>query len=163
MNEPHYGQARVREERRDYELDDPSTLAVKGLGQFRAFPVVAEFRRLIELSRIRDSPIGGVRLGAKARCAEPCFPTGINLARATRHLYEHHPEQFDLVLEAMQAWVPGLDNIGTHTSEDQRLQLRFEDGSFRDPFADSYVSDSPKTPCWRTSPSPNGTHRPCSS
>ena len=141
MNEPHYGQARVREERRDYELDDPSTLAVKGLGQFRAFPVVTEFRRLIELSRICDSPIDGVRLDAKARCAEPYFPTGFNLARATRHLHEHHPEQFDLVLEAMQAWVPGLDNVGTHTSEDQRLQLRFEDGSFRDPFAESCVSD----------------------
>ena len=39
-NESMYGEPGVEEERREYELDDPATLAIKGLGQFREFRVV---------------------------------------------------------------------------------------------------------------------------
>ena len=47
-NESVYGEEGVRQEREDFRLDDPSVLAIKGLGQFRRFRVVSEFRSLIE-------------------------------------------------------------------------------------------------------------------
>ncbi|MFW5635226.1 MAG: AAA family ATPase, partial [Thermodesulfobacteriota bacterium] len=47
-NEAAYGQEGVQAERKEYALDDPSVLAIKGLGQFKEFRVVSEFRSLIE-------------------------------------------------------------------------------------------------------------------
>ena len=47
-NESVYGKEGAEAERAEYQLDDPSLLAIKGLGQFREFRVVSELRRLIE-------------------------------------------------------------------------------------------------------------------
>ena len=40
-NEAAYGQEGVEAERKEHVLDDPSVLAIKGLGQFKEFRVVA--------------------------------------------------------------------------------------------------------------------------
>ena len=137
-NESSYGKAGVREERKDYELNDPRTLAIKGLGQFRTFPVVAEFRRLVEGWCICDSPARRTHSGLGY--TEPHGSAEDNLAQAALHLHEHHPEQFDLVLQAMRAWVPGLDDVEVRRTEDGRSLLRFKDGSFSDPLAASSMS-----------------------
>ena len=131
-------QGGVREERKDYELNDPRTLAIKGLGQFRTFPVVAEFRRLVEGWCICDSPARRTHSGLGY--TEPHGSAEDNLAQAALHLHEHHPEQFDLVLQAMRAWVPGLDDVEVRRTEDGRSLLRFKDGSFSDPLAASSMS-----------------------
>lgn len=43
-NESVYGQEGAKEERKEHVLDDPSVLAIKGLGQFKEFRAVSEFR-----------------------------------------------------------------------------------------------------------------------
>ena len=58
-NESAYGEEGAVGERRDYALDDSSVLAIKGLGQFREFRVVSEFRSLIENWYISDFHIAG--------------------------------------------------------------------------------------------------------
>lgn len=140
-NESLYGQEGVQEERADYELEDPSILAIKGLGQFREFRVVSEFRSLIESWHISNLHIADARSNAEAGFAEHLSPTGDNVAQVAQYLYEHHPAQFNLVLNAMKARVPGVENIEAQPTEDGRLLLRFQDGGFRDPFVARYVSD----------------------
>lgn len=140
-NESAYGQEGVAAEREDYILDDPSILAIKGLGQFREFRVVSEFRSLIENWYISDFHIAEARPSAEAGYAEHLSTRGDNVAMVAQYLYENHRERFDQVLAAMRRRVPGVSGVEAKSTEDGRLVLRFQDGSFRDPFIARYVSD----------------------
>lgn len=140
-NESVYGEEGALEERAEYALDDPSILAIKGLGQFREFRVVSELRSLIESWHISDFHIAEARPSAEAGYAEHLSTRGDNVAQVAQYLYENHPEQFERVLEAMRMRVPGVNHVAARPTEDGRLVLRFQDGSFRDPFIARYVSD----------------------
>lgn len=120
-NEAAYGHARVQQEREEYTLESPDVLAVKGLGQFEKFRVVAEFRRLIENWHISTR--------------------GDNVAQVAQYMHEQHRERFDRVLQAMRERVPDFRNVEAKSTEDRRLVLRFQDGGFEDPFIARYVSD----------------------
>lgn len=140
-NEAAYGQEGVLEERKEHVLDDDSVLAIKGLGQFKEFRVVAEFRSLIERWHISDFHISDARPSADAGYAEHLSTRGDNVAQVAQFLYERHPERFEQVLQAMKQRVPGVRDVQARTTEDGRLVLRFQDGSFKDPFVARYVSD----------------------
>ena len=140
-NEAAYGLEGVVEERREYALDDPSVLAIKGLGQFREFRVISEFRSLIENWFISEFHIADARPSAEAGIAEFLTPRGDNIAQVAQFLYENHPEDFNRVLQAMQVRVPGVKSVEARPTEDGRLVLRFQDGSFESPFVARYVSD----------------------
>ncbi|QDU83132.1 recombination protein F [Planctomycetes bacterium Pla163] len=140
-NEAAYGQAGVEAERKEHVLDDPSVLAIKGLGQFKEFRVVAEFRGLIENWHISDFHISDARPSAEAGFAEHLSTRGDNIAQVAQYLYENHRDRFDRVLEVMSQRVPGVSRVEAKPTEDGRLVLRFQDGSFKDPFIARYVSD----------------------
>ena len=140
-NESVYGQQGAAERREEYALDDPSILAIKGLGQFREFRVVSEFRSLIENWYISDFHIADARPSAEAGFAEHLSTRGDNVAQVAQYLFENHRDTFDRVLEAMRRRVPGVEKVEARPTEDGRLVLRFQDGSFRDPFIARYVSD----------------------
>ena len=140
-NESVYGEEGAVEQRAEYELDDPGILAIKGLGQFREFRVVSEFRGLIDNWHISNFHIADARPSAEAGYAEHLSTRGDNVAQVAQYLYENHPEQFNRVLAAMRTRVPGVDAVEAKPTEDGRLVLRFQDGSFKDPFIARYVSD----------------------
>lgn len=140
-NEAAYGQEGVEAERKEHVLDDPSVLAIKGLGQFKEFRVVAEFRSLIENWHISDFHISDARPSAEAGYAEHLSNRGDNIAQVAQYLYENHREQFNRVLRIMSERVPGVSSVEAKPTEDGRLVLRFQDGSFKDPFIARYVSD----------------------
>ncbi|WP_395145851.1 AAA family ATPase [Armatimonas sp.] len=140
-NEAMYGQKGVTAEREERVLADPSVLAIKGLGQFTEFRVVAEFRDLLENWHISDFHISDARSSAEAGYAEHLSMGGENVAQVAQYLYENHPDQFEKVLQAMRRRVPGIDRVEAKPTEDGRLVLRFQDGSFKDPFIARYVSD----------------------
>jgi predicted ATPase len=140
-NESAYGQEGAVEERMDYALDDPSILAIKGLGQFQEFRVVSELRSLIENWYISDFHIADARPSVDAGYAEHLSTRGDNVALVAQYLYENHPERFDRVLQAMRRRVPGVNGVEAKPTDDGRLVLRFQDGSFKDPFIARYVSD----------------------
>ena len=140
-NESVYGEEGPVEERAEYALDDPSILAIKGLGQFREFRVVSELRSLIENWHISDIHIAEARPSAEAGYAEHLSTRGDNVAQVAQYLYENHRERFERVLEAMRLRVPGVKDVEAKPTEDGRLVLRFQDGSFKDPFIARYVSD----------------------
>ena len=140
-NESVYGEEGVVEEREEFRLDDSSVLAIKGLGQFREFRVVSEFRSLIENWHISNFHIAGARPSVDEGYAEHLSTRGDNIAQVAQYLYQRHPEQFNRVLKAMSSRVPGVTNVEAKSTEDGRLVLRFQDGSFEDPFIARYVSD----------------------
>ena len=140
-NESAYGKEGAVEERMDYALDDPSILAIKGLGQFREFRVVSEFRSLIENWYISDFHIADARPSVDAGYAEHLSTRGDNVALVAQFLYESHPDRFNRVLEAMSQRVPGVSSVEAKPTDDGRLVLRFQDGTFKDPFIARYVSD----------------------
>jgi len=140
-NEAAYGQEGVEAERKEHVLDDPSVLAIKGLGQFKEFRVVAEFRGLIENWHISDFHIADARPSAEAGYAEHLSTRGDNIAQVAQYLFENEPERFNRVLQVMSERVPGVSKVEAKPTEDGRLVLRFQDGSFQDPFIARYVSD----------------------
>ena len=140
-NESVYGQEGAQEQREEFKLDDPSVLAIKGLGQFQRFRVVSEFRSLIENWHISDFHISDARPSVEAGYAEHLSTRGDNVAQVAQYLYQHHPQRFGQVLEAMSARVPGVSRVEAKPTEDGRLVLRFQDHAFHDPFIARFVSD----------------------
>ena len=140
-NESLYGTEGVEQERKEYVLDEPSVLAIKGLGQFKEFRVVSEFRSLIESWHISDFHISEARPSVEAGYAEHLSTRGDNVAQVAQYLYERHRDRFDQVLKAMQRRVPGVSRVEAKPTEDGRLVLRFQDDVFKDPFIARYVSD----------------------
>lgn len=128
---------------REYQsLETPSTLAIKGLGQFKQFKAAAAFRRLIENWHVSDFHINLAR-GSKdsAGYENHLSVEGDNLQLVAKRLYREEPEQFQKIIDTMKKRVPGVDDIEPKATEDGRLLLRFKDQSFKDPFIDKYVSD----------------------
>jgi len=128
--------------RREEQQVDPDILAIKGLGQFQRFKAANAFRQFIENWNVSDFHINLAR-GSKdvAGIDEHLSKTGDNLQLAANYLYENHRSIFDTILIKMQQRVPGMGAITPEPTADGRLLLKFQDGSFKDPFIDKYVSD----------------------
>ena len=122
-------------------LEDPGALAIKGLGQFKEFRAATELSELLASWQISDFHIGEARFSAEAGYAEHLSARGDNIAQVAQYLYEHHPGPFRRILEVMRARVPGVTSVEASPTVDGRLVLRFQDGSFEDPFIARYVSD----------------------
>lgn len=141
INESEYGEKDTVSMREEFALEDPSSLAIKGLGQFRKFRIVSEFRSLIENWHISDFHIAEARPSSEAGYAKHLSTRGDNLAPVAQYMRENHPDKFDHILRAMRRRVPGVNNVEAKSTEDGRLLLRFQDGSFKDPFIARSVSD----------------------
>lgn len=138
-NESAYGKPGAKEERKEYVLDEPNMLALKGLGQFKG--VVSEFLNIIKNWHISDFHIAEARPSAEEGYSEHLSMRGENVAQVAQFLYEYHRDHFENILEAMKRRVPGVEKVEAKPTEDGRLVLRFQDGAFKDPFIARYVSD----------------------
>lgn len=129
-------------EREGQTLDSQDVLAIKGLGQFQRFKAANAFRQLIENWHVSDFHINLAR-GSKdaAGFSEHLSDSGDNLQLVAKHLLDHEPERFTEIIQRMKNRVPGIGDIKPFPTEDGRLLLKFQDGSFKDPFVDRYVSD----------------------
>jgi predicted ATPase len=127
---------------REFQKVSPDTLAIKGLGQFERFKAATAFRQLIESWHVSDFHVSAAR-GRKEAAGESehLSETGDNLPLVARYLFEQHPATFKTILETMTARVPGIAAVEPRLMDDGYLTLRFQDGSFKTPFLDRYVSD----------------------
>lgn len=127
---------------REPQRVSPETLAIKGLGQFDRFKAANAFRQLIESWHVSDFHISAAR-GRKEATGESehLSETGENLPLVARYLFEQHPQAFQTILETMARRVPGVSSVQPVLMDDGYLTLRFQDGSFKTPFLDRYVSD----------------------
>lgn len=127
---------------RDYQtLGAPDILAIKGLGQFQKFKAANAFRDFIENWHVSDFHITETRPSQEAGYAEHLSVTGDNLALVAQFLYENHRDIFDEVLARIKYRIPGIQKVEAATTLDGRIILKFQDGSFKDPFIARYVSD----------------------
>lgn len=141
-NEEDFSKEDTELNREEQELDAPDILAIKGLGQFERFKAASAFRKLIENWHISDFHISAAR-GAKdsAGYEEHLSDSGDNLQLVARNIFENHPDVFQEIIDVIKHRVPGVTDVKTVSTEDGRLLLQFQDGSFKDPFIDRYVSD----------------------
>lgn len=123
------------------KLDSPQILAIKGLGQFSRFIAASAFRNLIENWHVSDFHIAAARAPFDAGYAEHLSPEGENLPLVTQFLYQNHRTEFDKVLLAMAKRVPGVQKVEAEQTADGRVILKFQDGTFKDPFVARFVSD----------------------
>lgn len=142
VNEEAFNRKDTELERESVKLDSPDLIAIKGLGQFSRFQAASMFRQLIENWQVSDFHINLAR-GSKdaAGYDEHLSVTGDNLQLVARNIKDNHPDIFKKIIQAMTDRVPGISNIATRETEDGRLLLSFQDGAFKDPFIDRYVSD----------------------
>ena len=127
---------------REHQTVAPDTLAIKGLGQFERFKAANAFRQLMESWHVSDFHIDAAR-GRKeaAGDSEHLSETGDNLPLVARYIFEQHNADFQKILTTMARRVPGVQAIEPKLMDDGYLTLRFQDGSFKTPFLDRYVSD----------------------
>ncbi len=141
VNEEDYGKPAAEMQREEQQLESNDILAIKGLGQFQKFKVVSAFRRLIENWHVSDFHISDARPSQEAGYAEHLSSRGDNLPLVAQYVFEHHRPVFDEVLRRMAKRVPGIEKVEAAETEDGRIVLKFQDGSFKDPFVARYVSD----------------------
>jgi predicted ATPase len=127
--------------REEQTLKSPDILAIKGLAQFERFPAVMALGNLIENWHISDFHISKARPEQEADYAEHLSREGENLALVIEYLYNHARPTFEKILSLLKKRVPGISQIESKTTEEGRVLLKFQDGSFEDPFLARYVSD----------------------
>ena len=140
-NEENYADKESKEEKVQQQVDSPDILALKGLGQFQRFKAANSFRRLIESWHVSDFHIGDARPSQEAGYAEHLSTRGENMPLVAQYLYENHPDIFQHILKKMAERVPGVSKVEATNTDDGRILLKFQDGSFKDPFIARYVSD----------------------
>ncbi len=140
-NEEDYGKAGVKEEREEQQLDSPDILAIKGLGQFQKFKAVSSFRKLLEGWYVSNFQISSAQAIVDTGISEHLSRTGNNLAQVTKYIYDNHPSIFEKILIKLKERIPGIEKVESVETEDGRIILKFQDGSFKDPFIARYVSD----------------------
>ncbi len=141
VNEEDFTKAEEELERETQKVA-PDSLAIKGLGQFERFKAANAFRQLIENWHVSDFHISAAR-GRKDAAGDSghLSESGDNLPLVARALHEQHPEIFQKILDTMARRVPGVESVEPKLMDDGYLTLRFQDGSFKTPFLDRYVSD----------------------
>ncbi len=140
-NEEDFSKADEALKREEQELDASDILAIKGLGQFERFKAASAFRLMLENWHISDFHVGDARPSQEDGYAEHLSTRGENLPLVANYLFEHHKDRFARIIDAMQRRVPGVSVVEPRQTEDGRLVLRFQDGSFKDPFIARHVSD----------------------
>jgi len=142
INEEDFSKPDEELKRETQSLDKADILAIKGLGQFQRFKAANAFRQLIENWHVSDFHINLAR-GSKdiAGYAEHLSVSGDNLQLVANSLYESDRDTFKTIIDKMKMRVPGIGSIEPEPTKDGRLLLKFQDGSFKNPFIDKYVSD----------------------
>jgi len=127
--------------REEQTLKSQDILAIKGLAQFKRFPAVVALGNLIENWHVSDFHISQARPEQDAGYAEHLSREGENLSLVIQYLHNHHPATFKKILDLLKQRIPGISQVESKTTEEGRVLLKFQDGSFEDPFLARYVSD----------------------
>jgi predicted ATPase len=131
-------------ERETQTLKSPDILAIKGLAQFERFPAAVALGSLIENWHLSDFHIDRARSEQEVDFGgydEHLSREGENLSLVIAHLQQHHPRVLSEILTKLARRIPGITRVESKVTEEGRVLLKFQDGSFEDPFLARYVSD----------------------
>jgi len=140
-NEMESVQDETQLDRETQTLKSPDILAIKGLAQFERFPAAVALGTLIENWHLSDFHINKARPEQEVGYAEHLSQEGENLSLVIEYLQKQHPKVLQSILDKLSSRVPGIAKVESKITEEGRVLLKFQDGSFVDPFLARYVSD----------------------
>ncbi|MBQ7585425.1 MAG: AAA family ATPase [Desulfovibrionaceae bacterium] len=117
--------------RREYELESPDILALKGLGQFKDFVVVADLRKFIEDWSFLDFSIEVAKELKKACLGGFLTPRADNLLQVVKDICDHYPKLFKEIMVKIRQNFKEIENVEI---------LETLDGYLRCPFKESTLS-----------------------
>jgi predicted ATPase len=129
------------DQRIHYQMDDPSSLALKTIGQLSDNPRVASLRRFIESWFLSYFIPDQARQLAIAGAVEHLSREGDNIANVMQYLADEHPESVQNILQRLVERVPKLEHVNSEPTIDGRLALLFKDEPFTKPFLARFASD----------------------
>lgn len=109
--------------------------------QFQKFIAISSFRKLLEGWYVSNFQISSALTVMDTEISEHLSKTGDNLAQVTKFIYDNHPDVFEKILSKLKERIPGIEKVAAIETADGRIILKFQDGSFKDPFIARYVSD----------------------
>lgn len=127
---------------REPQTISPDTLGLKSMGNIKRFKAAFAFRELLEQWHVSDFHINLARGSKDAASPDQHLSvTGDNLQNVANRIKNDRPDIFSQIISRMRERVPGILHIDSEATQDGRLLLKFNDGAFKDPFIDKYVSD----------------------
>jgi len=123
------------------ELTDLRQLGIATLGTLKEHPRIKRFRDFLKgwyLSYFhpdaaRSLPSSGPQRHLNIH--------GDNIGNVVQFMEREHKERFTTILNRIASKIPGVAKIDTRVTDDKRVLLRFNDGSFNDPFFAQQMSD----------------------
>ncbi|MFO1434585.1 MAG: AAA family ATPase [Candidatus Competibacteraceae bacterium] len=123
------------------ELTDPRQLGIAILGTLKEHPRISRFRNFLRNWYLSYFTPDAARSLPMAGPQKHLNVHGDNLGNVVQYLEREHKARFRIILDRIANKIPGIENIDTHRTEDNRLLLRFNDGAFKDPFFAQQMSD----------------------
>ena len=123
------------------ELTDPRQLGIATLGTLKEHPRISRFRNFLRNWYLSYFTPDAARSLPMAGPQKHLNMHGDNLGNVVQYLEREHKTRFWAILERIANKIPGIKNIDTHRTEDNRLLLRFNDDAFKDPFFAQQMSD----------------------
>jgi predicted ATPase len=131
----------LTDKRIEYQIDDPSSLAIKTIGQLSDNPRVASLRRFIEGWFLSYFIPDQARQLAVAGAMEHLSREGDNIANVVQYLADEYSEVLETILKRLTKRVPKLEKVDSEQTIDGRLALLFKDQPFSRPFLARFASD----------------------
>ncbi len=122
-------------------LTDTRQLGIATLGTLRSHPRIAQFRDFLKgwyLSYFQPDAARGLPTAGPQRHLNV---HGDNLGNVVQFMEREYKDRFASILKRIAERIPGITAIDTKVTLDKRVLLRFNDGSFQDPFYAQQMSD----------------------
>lgn len=123
------------------ELTDLRELGIGTLGTLKEHPRIKRFRDFLKgwyLSYFYPDAARGL---PSAGPQKHLNIHGDNMGNLVQFMQREYKTRFDSILKRIASKIPGVTGIEPYVTEDKRVLLRFNDGSFKDPFFAQQMSD----------------------
>ncbi|MFH7030107.1 MAG: AAA family ATPase [Heteroscytonema crispum UTEX LB 1556] len=131
----------INDRRIYYQMDDPSSLAIKTIGQLSENPRITSLRRFIEGWFLSYFIPDQARQLAIVGAMEHLSREGDNIANVVQYIADEHPDILSKILKILARYVPQLEKVESEPTIDGRLALLFKDAPFSRPFLARFASD----------------------
>jgi len=123
------------------ELTDLRQLGIATLGTLKEHPRIKRFRDFLKGWYLSYFHPDAARSLPSAGPQKHLNVHGDNIGNVVQFMEREHKERFKLILKRIASKIPGVLSIDTKETDDKRVLLRFNDGSFKDPFFAQQMSD----------------------
>jgi len=125
----------------DVELTDLRQLGIATLGTLKEHPRIKRFRDFLKGWYLSYFHPDSARTIPSAGAQRHLNIHGDNIGNVVQYMEREHKTRFKTILNRIAKKIPGIKNISTLVTEDKRVLLQFNDGSFIDPFYAGQMSD----------------------